>query len=258
MSLLGICDNPYLLLHILEELPFEDWVTLSDTSSYVRVGVRNAFFEVLHARLLDFICPNRIPVFFSLLRSTNSVIAGALPLSMPKLLDWEPGHDLVLYCPAVSKQKWGRRLGWDLISDVDGRGESGIHSMQEFCSYKACRFVNNPIKVVYANGPHVLNILAKAPETALSSFLSSWALVTAYPLMTMKRQSFSVIVTRDGQMIGGECLDGFVPVALMDDMPESYSGLRSWKDNKTFVFKYDDLVFDLGHMGGNSVWSLDT
>ncbi|THU92921.1 hypothetical protein K435DRAFT_862038 [Dendrothele bispora CBS 962.96] len=208
---------------ILEELPFEDWVTLSNTSSHVRVGVRNAFFEVLHARLLDFISPNRFPVFFSLLRRSNSVIAGALPLSMLRVLRWEPGHDLVLYCPAVSKPKW-----------------------------------NNSIKVVYADGGHVLNILAKAPETALSSFLTSWGLVTAYPLMTMKRQSFSVIVTRDGQMIGGECLDGFEPVPLMDEMPDSYCGWRAWKDNKTFVFRYADLVLDLGEMGGNNVWSLDT
>ncbi|THV00105.1 hypothetical protein K435DRAFT_855070 [Dendrothele bispora CBS 962.96] len=258
MSLLKICDDPYLLLDILNELPFKDWVSLSNTSSHVRVGVRNAFFDVLYERLLDFVCPHRIPMFFSLLRSTNSVITGALPLSMLKLLEWEPGHDLVLYCPVVSKRKWERRLGWELIADVDGKTESGIHSVQEFCSYKASRSVNNAIKVVYADGPHVLNILAKAPETALSTFLSSWALVTAYPLMMMKQQSYSVIVTRDGQMIGGECLDDFVPVALMDEMPESYTGVRSWKDSRTFVFEYDNLVFDLERMGGNNVWCLYT
>ncbi|THV05879.1 hypothetical protein K435DRAFT_789897 [Dendrothele bispora CBS 962.96] len=99
--------------------------------------------------------------------------------------------DLILYRSAISKGKWGRRVG-----------------------------SNNLVKDVYhADRPHVLKILAKAPETALSTFLCSWALITAYPLMTMKHQTFSVIVTRDSQMIGGECLEDFMPVALMDYMP---------------------------------------
>ncbi|THU97973.1 hypothetical protein K435DRAFT_796067 [Dendrothele bispora CBS 962.96] len=160
---LGVtCSNPHLLLHILDELSFEDWLNLSNMS----------FFERLRSRLLDFIQPNRIARFFMTLRNTNSVIAGTLPLAMMNLLEWGPGRDLILYCPAQSK----------------GRATS-----------------------------------------------------------------LSVLVTRNGEMMGGECLDDFQPVALMEDMPESYCGARSWKDKYTLVFEWDDFLSDLGDMGGDSV-----
>ncbi|THU88131.1 hypothetical protein K435DRAFT_803751 [Dendrothele bispora CBS 962.96] len=147
-------------------------------------------------------------------------------------------------------------MSWFYIVQQVRKGSGAVDSVGIWFLMSMEGKTNSMIRVVYVDGPHVLNVLAKAPETALSSFLCSWALVSAYPLMTLNRQTFSVIWTRDGEMIGGECLDEFVSVALMDDMPEAYCGPRSWKDRLTLLFQWADLVSDLGNMGGNSVWSL--
>ncbi|THU88623.1 hypothetical protein K435DRAFT_866095 [Dendrothele bispora CBS 962.96] len=245
MSILSLCDTPSLLHQVLCYLPFQSWIHLSNTNSTLDLCVRNCFFVDMCTRLLEFIPEDRISKFLALLRKTNSVIAGSLPLAMLRVLPWGPGMELIIYCPVESKERWSGRFHWLLSSESTAKAGSGLHS-------------NGVIKLVFVNGPHVLNVLAKAPESALSTFLSATSLVTAYPRMTLNRQSLCLVITRDGHDIGGECLVGFSPVAFRQRMPSGYAGVRRWNDDLSMVFPWSGYLSDHSVLGGDFSWELGT
>ncbi|THU94375.1 hypothetical protein K435DRAFT_798995 [Dendrothele bispora CBS 962.96] len=194
-----------------------------------------------------------VPRFFSLLTETNAVVVGALPLTMLGLLSWDPSKELVVYCPIQEKRKWVRRFGWRLYAEKKGSdSENGIDCMQQFLSTSG-----NTINMVYVRGPRVLDVLARAPETALSTCLTGSTLVVAYPLMTLNRQTFTVVMTGGGHVVGGECLDDFVPVALADRMPRGYVGVRSWGDELCMRFEYGmSWPADLSPLIAGFTWDL--
>ncbi|THU78058.1 hypothetical protein K435DRAFT_877060 [Dendrothele bispora CBS 962.96] len=253
MSLLRICDDPSLFLNVLMLLPFKTWISIAFTNRYVQMAVRNCFCHLMHTRLLAYMPEERVPPFFTLLTETNAVVVGALPLAMLGLLSWDPSKELVIYCPIEEKRKWVRRFRWKLFADKKG-GDSvnGIDSLQQFRSPSG-----GTVNIVYVQGPRVLDVLAKAPETALSTCLTGSTLVVAYPLMTLNRQTFTVVMTRGGHVIGGECLDDFVPIALADRMPRRYVGVRSWGDGLCMRFEYGmSWPADLNPLSGGFTWDL--
>ncbi|THU97339.1 hypothetical protein K435DRAFT_857738 [Dendrothele bispora CBS 962.96] len=253
-------------------LPFRDWIAVGFTRRYVQMAVRNCFFELMHTRLLACILEERVPRFFSLLTDTNAVVVSALPLAMLGLLSWDPSKELGVYCPIEAKRRWVRRFQWKLCGETKGGEENGINSMQQFRSTLACgsgaslmlilahcnfHWQGNTANMVHVRGPHVLDVLAKAPETALSTCLTGSTLVVAYPLMTLNRQTFTTVMARGGHVIGGECLDDFVPVALADRMPRGYAGVRSWNDGLCMRFEYGvSWPAGLTPLSGGFTWNL--
>ncbi|THU81690.1 hypothetical protein K435DRAFT_873052 [Dendrothele bispora CBS 962.96] len=175
-----------------------------------------------------------------------------LPQAMLGLLSWDHSKELVIYCPIEAKHRWVRRFQWKLCAETKGGEGNGMDSMQQFRSTSG-----NTVSIVYIRGPHVLDVLAKAPETALSTCLTGSTLVVAYPLMTLNRETFTVIMRRGGHVIGGKCLDDFVPVALADCMPCGYAGVRSWNDGLCMRFEYGMFwPADLTPLGGGFIWDL--
>ncbi|THU82227.1 hypothetical protein K435DRAFT_872528 [Dendrothele bispora CBS 962.96] len=257
MSLLDLADDLYLLLHVLHHLPFQNWITLSNTSRYMDSCIRNCFFEVMHTHLLEFVPEQRIPKFFSLLLQTNSIVTGSLPLTMLGVLPWGQGKDLIVYSPIAAKRRWDHRFRWKLDSESFFGTGGAIHSTQQLSSYMARSLVlqGGLVRMVYVNGPHVLDVLAKASETALFSCLTATSLITAYPRMTLHHQTLTLIVTDSGQTIGAECLFDFQPVAFRQHMPAGYAGIRTWSDSMTMVFHWSEFASELERLGGGFAWS---
>ncbi|THV00040.1 hypothetical protein K435DRAFT_855142 [Dendrothele bispora CBS 962.96] len=248
----SLCWSDRRRVQVLKLLPFQDWKAVGFTSRFAQMAVRNCFFEVMHARLLAYIPEQNIPRFFSLLTDTNAVVVGALPLAMLGLLSWDPSMELIVYCPIEARRRWLHRFQWRLCAETNGNDEDGVHSMQQFRSTSG-----NTVIVVYVHGPRVLDVLAKAPETALSTCLTGSTLLVAYPLMTLNRRTFTVVMTRGGHVAGSECLDDFVPVALADRMPRCYAGARSWSDDLCMRFEYGMFwPTDLTPLSGGFTWNL--
>ncbi|THU88959.1 hypothetical protein K435DRAFT_865788 [Dendrothele bispora CBS 962.96] len=266
MSFLEICLTPNILLSILLRLPFLDWISLSNTCLAAHNGAQTSFECLFESRLSNFVRYDHLHHFIGLLHYSDSVIVGALPLAMLGLTTWGPDKELIVHSPLATKWRWQRRFGWRLTSELEVREEGGVHTIQNFCYEeastrfpRAARSLTEPkiqtakIKLIYTDGPRVLALLCKAPETALFTFMSSTVLCTAYPRTTLKRRTLCANLSLDGYMAGAECLTQFSPIAFL---PDGYDIARKWTDSHCLSFRYTPFVPDIVAMGGNIYWDL--